>query len=101
LAGKWRILIPIRPEVAARKVQGLPAGIDLGPERLSIAFLEPAELLEKLVELSQALANDYSAFEAMVKPRGREKRRRRAMDMDRGRDPYPPFPVTGDWVTRY
>ncbi|MGA3093613.1 MAG: hypothetical protein ABSD75_33950 [Terriglobales bacterium] len=73
VAGKRRILIPIRPDVARRKIQGLPAGIDLGPGRLTIGFLEPAELLEQLVELSQALANDYATFEAAVKPTGQKQ----------------------------
>ena len=45
------------------KVASLPANVHLSPGRLEIVFATPEDLLTYLVELSQAIANDYSVFE--------------------------------------
>ena len=65
--------IPLTKDVYERQVAGLPAGIGLAPGRLTITFTAPEELLQKLFELGQALANDYETFAAAVAPRGGKK----------------------------
>ena len=45
---------------------GLPAGIRLQPDQLTIQFQGATDLLEKLFALSQALANDYEALESAL-----------------------------------
>jgi hypothetical protein len=63
-----QVLIPL-PAAAERLVfAGLPASIDVQSRQLTIAFETPAELLEKLVALAQALMNDYETFEAQLAP---------------------------------
>jgi hypothetical protein len=42
---------------------GLPPGIRLQPDELTIQFHGAADLLQKLLSLSQALANDFETFE--------------------------------------
>jgi hypothetical protein len=58
-----RIPIPARTETSRLDFAGLPAGIRLEAGQLTIQFGKPVELLEKLFVLSQALTNDYDAFE--------------------------------------
>ena len=45
---------------------GLPAGIHLQPDQLTIQFQGATDLLEKLFVLSQALANDFEALESAL-----------------------------------
>jgi hypothetical protein len=42
---------------------GLPLGIRLQPDELTIHFQDATDLLQKLLSLSQALANDFEALE--------------------------------------
>jgi hypothetical protein len=65
-ARRIRIATPAAPE--RLDFAGLPAGIDLQRRQLTIAYETPAELLEKLVALAQALLNDYETFEAQLAP---------------------------------
>ena len=58
-----RIAIPARAETFRLEFSGLPAGIRFEPGRLTIAFETPAQLLERLFALAQALGNDYNTFE--------------------------------------
>jgi hypothetical protein len=58
-----RIAIPARAETFGLEFSGLPAGIGFEPGQLTVAFANPAELLEKLFALAQALGNDYDTFE--------------------------------------
>jgi hypothetical protein len=58
-----RIAIPARPETFRLDFSGLPAGIHFEPGRLIVEFKHPAELLERLFALAQALGNDYGSFE--------------------------------------
>jgi len=58
-----RILIPARKETFRLECSGLPAGIALEPRKLTVEFETPAELLQKLFALAQALGNDYESFE--------------------------------------
>ena len=55
-----RILVPDLPGVA---FAGLPDGIRFQPGQLTLCFEQPAELIEKLIALAQALTNDYETFE--------------------------------------
>jgi hypothetical protein len=56
---------PVRP--TRIDFAGLPAGIELERHRLTIAFDEPAELLEKLFALGKALLNDFDSFEKRMR----------------------------------
>jgi hypothetical protein len=58
-----RIAIPARAEILRLELSGLPAGIRLEPGKLTVDFGTPAELLEKLFALAQAVGNDYETFE--------------------------------------
>jgi len=58
-----RIAIPTCEAMFRVELGGLPAGIVLEAGKLTVAFATPAELLEKLFALSQALGNDYDTFE--------------------------------------
>ena len=58
-----RIPIPAAAETVRPNLSGLPAGVRLQPGELTIAFASPAELLEKLFALAQALGNDFETLE--------------------------------------
>jgi hypothetical protein len=58
------VSLPAAPEQV--DFAGLSAGLDWQPQHLSIACETPAELLEKLVALAQALTQDFEAFEAKL-----------------------------------
>ena len=64
-ARRIRIATPAAPERLT--FAGLPAGIDLQRRQLTIGYETPAELLEKLVALAQAMTNDYDTFEATLR----------------------------------
>ena len=49
------------------QIAGLPPGIELAPGRLTIAFAAPEELFQKLLELGQALTNDYETIAAALR----------------------------------
>ena len=57
--------IPVPPPTRVQKLMmdGLPEGINLKADELRICFDHPQQLLERLLALSQALANDYDNFE--------------------------------------
>jgi hypothetical protein len=59
------IPLPAAPERLT--FAGLPAGVELERRRLTVAFSTPGDLLEKLVVLAQAMAGDFSTFEAQFK----------------------------------
>lgn len=61
-----RVAIPAATDVRDRHLAGLPEGIDLKPVRLTIDFSGPEDLLAKLFELSQAIANDFPKFQALL-----------------------------------
>jgi hypothetical protein len=62
LARQVAIPLPAAPE--RLNFAGLPAGVELERQRLTIAFDTPAELLEKLVALAQTMVGDFETFEA-------------------------------------
>jgi hypothetical protein len=61
-----RILIPMVPDVAYRELAGLRASIRIAPGRLEIACTDAEDLLRQLMELAQAIANDFGKFSAVV-----------------------------------
>jgi hypothetical protein len=64
-----RVHIPAEPDVRDRRIPDLPAGIHLEPGQLRIEFFGAEDLLRHLLELSQAIMNDYARFEALVEHR--------------------------------
>lgn len=63
-----RVRVPAPPEAHSREIQDLPPGIQLRPGELYIQFSGAEDLLRQLVQLSQAIMNDYARFEALVQP---------------------------------
>ena len=59
------VKISVREE-ASLEIEGLPAGVDLKSGELSIEFETVDDLLSKLYELGQSIANDFERFKAMV-----------------------------------
>jgi hypothetical protein len=66
LAPARKVWIAVAPDVQGRLIEGLPAGIHLGPGELRIEFFGAEDLLRHLFELSQAIGNDYRRFESLV-----------------------------------
>ena len=64
-----RIVIPVAPDVRGREVAGLPATIRLAPGLLEISCTDPTDLLRQLMELAQAISNDYEGFEKRLAER--------------------------------
>ena len=62
-----QVVIPVRDATTTRTLTALGPGVDLCPGALHIEFTEPAELLEKLYGLSQAIAREFETFAAMAK----------------------------------
>ena len=56
-------------EGASFGIEGLPAGVDLKSGELSIEFKTVEDLLSKLYELGQTIANDFERFKAVVEDR--------------------------------
>ncbi|HEX4138342.1 MAG TPA: hypothetical protein VHY84_27275 [Bryobacteraceae bacterium] len=62
-----KVRIPAAHGVAYRTVETLPPAIHLRPgELLRIVFFGAQDLAAQLYELSQAMGNDWAAFEAAV-----------------------------------
>ncbi len=60
------IPLPSPEALSALTFAGLPPGIHLTRERLSIDFATGQDLVEKLFALAQAFANDYESLEAAL-----------------------------------
>jgi len=67
LSGR-NVLIPSAPDVRERRLAGLSGDIALKPGELRIEFYGAEDLAAKLFELSQAMANDWTAFAEAVEP---------------------------------
>ena len=65
-------LVPVAADPAARNLlfPSLPSSVRLLPGRLEIDFRTPEELLTRLFELSQAMANDYESFRSTISSPG-------------------------------
>lgn len=57
------VRVPVSPDVWGREVDGLPATVKLSPGRLEITCTGAEDLLRQLMELAQAVGNDYDRFE--------------------------------------
>ena len=58
--------VPVETAAGQPLFASLPLSVRLAPGRLEIDFQTPEELLTRLYELSQALANDYEGFEGLL-----------------------------------
>jgi hypothetical protein len=65
LAGR-RVRIPAAADVEERRLKDLSGDIGLKPGELRIEFFGAEDLAAKLLELSKAMANDWSAFARAV-----------------------------------
>lgn len=65
-----RVRIPAAPDVRERRVGDLSADIALKPGELRIEFFGAEDLAAKLLELSQAMANDWGTFAKAVEDGG-------------------------------
>ena len=54
--------IRVPADANSRRMRDLPSGIVLAPIRLTVKFHGSEQLLSKLYELSQAVANDFDVF---------------------------------------
>jgi hypothetical protein len=61
-----RVRIPVRPAKSRPSLDRLAPGVHLAPGMLSIEFLQPIDLLEKLYGLAQAITHDFVKFEGLV-----------------------------------
>jgi len=61
-----RIVIPVAPDLAERQIEGLPATIRLTAGRLEISCSDAQDLLRQLMELAQAITNDFERFETVI-----------------------------------
>lgn len=50
--------------MAYRQLDGLPSTIRLAPGKLEVTCSDAQDLLRQLMELAQAIANDFDKFEA-------------------------------------
>ena len=66
-----RVPIHAKPDTYDLLLPALPSSVRLRPGRLEVDFSTPEELLARLFELSQAIANDYDTFtQAVATPAG-------------------------------
>jgi hypothetical protein len=63
-----QVAIPVSTDALQRKMKDLPPGIILRPGHLEVQFHTAEELLAKLFELAQAVANDFEAFRSATEP---------------------------------
>jgi hypothetical protein len=63
-----RIVIPVARDLAERQIEGLPETIRLSTGRLEIVCCDAQDLLRQLMELAQAIANDFERFETVISP---------------------------------
>lgn len=57
------VQIPVTPDVWSREVRDLPPTVTLSRGRLEITCSSAEDLLTQMMELAQAVANDFDAFE--------------------------------------
>jgi hypothetical protein len=61
-----QVRIPVRPAKSRPSLDRLAPGVHLAPGMLSIEFLQPIDLLEKLHGLAQAITHNFDKFEGLV-----------------------------------
>ena len=65
-----QLLVEAPTAVVNQEFENLPAGVRLGPGRITVEFNEPQQGLEKLLALAMAISNDFDLFERCVKRHG-------------------------------
>ena len=60
------VRIHVQPEVFGARLTALPAGVEIGRRALKIEYANGQELLQKLFELGQAIANDFEQFDEIT-----------------------------------
>jgi hypothetical protein len=60
------VVIPAPQETWRHHLQDLPSGIQIHPGKLEITFQGTVELLQSLLELAQAISNDFEKFQALL-----------------------------------
>jgi hypothetical protein len=68
------IPLPATTKLSEITFHGLPPGIRLQPDELTIHFQGAPDLLQKLLSLSQALANDFETLEGKLAAGGSHER---------------------------
>lgn len=61
-----QVVIQTPADVWSRQMADLPAGIRLERNKLEIEFRDTEDLLRQLMELAQAIANDFSTFDDWI-----------------------------------
>jgi hypothetical protein len=64
------VAVKSSPAIEDTTMRSLPSSVRLRPGRLEIDFGSPEELLTRLYDLSQAVANDYPTFELLTENAG-------------------------------
>jgi hypothetical protein len=59
---RGRVEVPVNPRIRLTTFETLSDGVHLRPGQLQIDFASQEDLLQKLVELSQAIMNDWERF---------------------------------------
>src|SRR3954447_627848 len=63
-----QVEVVVPRESQARTLTSLPSGIELRPGELRLQFTDVEELLRQLVELGQALQNDFERIHSLLNP---------------------------------
>ena len=62
-----QLLVEAPVQVVDQEIGNLPAGVRLGPGRITLEFDNPQQALEKLLALAMAISNDFDRFESMTR----------------------------------
>lgn len=68
LRSAWQTRVPVEAPTAIvnQALADLPAGIELGPGRITVLFETTQQALEKLLALAMAIGNDFDMFDQAV-----------------------------------
>jgi hypothetical protein len=62
-----QLLVEAPVQVVTQELENLPEGVALEPGRITVAFDDPRQALEKLLALAMAISNDFDRFERQVR----------------------------------
>ena len=62
-----RLLVEAPTRIVSQEFADLPAGVNVEPGCITVAFDEPKEALEKLLALAMAISNDFAGFEGKTR----------------------------------
>jgi hypothetical protein len=63
-----KVRIAVEPEIFSSGMASLPEAVQIGAGRLEIEYGDCEDLLQKLVALSKAAANDFEHFQQLTSP---------------------------------